>query len=156
MVNAFLHCVPVFMCSKEGTRPKILAKKFNLKLVEGLVEIIKYTFSSLAGSNFGLLTCIYIGSSFVWKLDGTVNCFQNWQGIAALFLLFYTIPFSFSLALGTKLLKDGRISNLHFIFSCILPLPFCIIWLSCIWQNGVKYNSRKNQGERSKRTTGEI
>ena len=125
----FITTYIVFLCSKPDTKPKRLAKKFYLKLMEGLVEIIKYTFSSLAGSNFGLLTCVYIGSTFVWKLDGTVSCFQDWQGIAALFLLFYTIPFSFSLALGTKLLKDGKISSLHFIFSCILPLPFCIIWL---------------------------
>ena len=125
----FITTYIVFLCSKPDTKLKRLAKKFYLKLMEGLVEIIKYTFSSLAGSNFGLLTCVYIGSAFVWKLDGTVLCFQDWQGIAALFLLFYTIPFSFSLALGTKLLKDGKISSLHFIFSCILPLPFCIIWL---------------------------
>ena len=105
--------------------------------MEGLVEIIKYTFSSLAGSNFSLLTCVYVGTTSVWKLDGTVTCFQNWQGIAALFLLFYAIPFSFSLALGTKLLKDGKISSVHFIFSCILPLPFCILWLFlyiCKWR----------------------
>ena len=121
----FITTYVVFLCSKPDTKPKRLAKKFYLKLMEGLVEIIKYTFSSLAGSNFGLLTCVYIGSAFVWKLDGTVSCFQDWQGIAALFLLFYTIPFSFSLALGTKLLKDGKISSMHFIFSCILPLPFC-------------------------------
>ena len=125
----FITTYFVFLCSKPNTKPKILAKNFYLKLMEGLVEIIKYTFSSLAGSNFSLLTCVYIGSLFVWKFDGTVTCFQGWQGIAALFLLFYTIPFSFSLALGTKLLKDGKISSVHFIFSCILPLPFCIIWL---------------------------
>ena len=119
----------IYLCSKPDTRAKILAKKFHLKLVEGLVEVTKYTFSSLAGSNFALLTCVYIGTNYVWKLDGTVTCFQDWQDIAGL-LLFYMIPLSFSLALGTKLLKEGKISSVHFIFSCIMPLPFCMLWLS--------------------------
>ncbi len=118
-----------YVCSGKNQKAKQYAKKFHLKLVEGLVEVIKYTFSSLANNNFALLSCVYIGQSYVWKLDGNVSCFTTWQGLAGLFLIFYTVPFSFTLAYGTKLIKEGKISSTHFILSCIVPLPFCFIWL---------------------------
>ncbi len=118
----------VFRLSRQGSKVRALSNTFRLKLIEGLVEVIKYTYSSLAGSNFSLLTCIYIGNTHVWRLDGTVTCFQQWQGFAAIVLFFYTIPFSFSLALGSKLIKEGKISSIHFLLSCILPLPFCLLW----------------------------
>ncbi len=133
-----IYCLWVFMffvtytilsCSCKNSSVRKLGNKFRLKLVEGLVEVIKYTYSSLAGSNFSLLTCIYIGNSLVWKLDGTVMCFQQWQGAAAFVLVFYTIPFCLSLSLGSQLLKEGKISSSHFLLSCILPLPFCVLWL---------------------------
>ncbi len=127
----------VLICSSEGSKRKAFVNRFRLKLIEGLVEVIKYTFSSLAGSNFSLLTCVFLGDDFVWKLDGTITCFQQWQGLAALFLLFYTIPFSFSLALGSKFLKEGKISSTHFLLSCIMPLPACGLWLClylCKWR----------------------
>ncbi len=117
------------VCSGDNKKAKEYARKFHLKLIEGLVEVIKYTFSSLANNNFALLSCVFIGQSYVWKLDGNISCFTTWQGLAGLFLIFYTVPFSFTLAYGTKLIKEGKISSTHFILSCILPLPFCFIWL---------------------------
>ncbi len=116
-------------CNTRNTRLGKYANKFRLKLIEGLVEVIKYSYSSLANNNFSLLSCVVVGSTYVWKYDGNVTCFTYWQGYAVLFLVFYTIPFSFTLACGTKLLKKGWISSASFVASCILPLPYCIIWL---------------------------
>ena len=147
MILFLIVCTVKALCDGQK-RPAKIAKGFYLKLIEGLVEIIKYTYSSLAGSNFSLLTCIFIGNSFVWKLDGTVTCFQKWQGFAALGLLFYTIPFSFSLAMGSKLLKEGKISSHHFLFSCILPLPFCLLWFLlyiCKWRHSSQKGAKASQ-----------
>ncbi len=135
----FMFAITCVLCAfaHKGSKLKVLSNKFRLKLIEGLVEVIKYTYSSLASSNFSLLTCIYIGDSLIWKLDGTVTCFQQWQTSAAIFLLYYTIPFIFSLAIGAQLLKQGKISSSHFLFSCLMPLPFCLLWsflYLCKWR----------------------
>ena len=117
--------------------PKIKTLFTNLQafLTTGIIEIIKYSYSSFAKLTFMTLTCVGLSDSYVWFYDGTVTCLSKFQ-IGMLFLgINYTIPFFLSLALGIKLLSRRAISSLTFILSCIFPLPFILLWLPKLMQN---------------------
>ncbi len=116
----------------------------RIKLIRGIVEIIKYTYSGFAGITIMAMTCVKVLDEFVWKFDGTVNCLAPWQiGILSVGLG-YTIPFFLVIILGTKLMRDHQISGTLFLMGCILPPPFlfyCITvqcYRKCINNNGQK------------------
>ena len=101
----------------------------KLKFIKGIVEIIKYTYGGFTGIIFICLTCVTIADDLVWKYDGTVYCWSQWQQWMILICSMYVIPFPLMLILGLKLLQQRRITSTNFLFGCILPLPFLIIWI---------------------------
>ena len=101
----------------------------KLKFIKGIVEIIKYTYGSFTGIIFICLTCVTVADDLVWKYDGTVYCWSQWQQWMILICSVYVIPFPLMLILGLKLLQERRITSTNFLFGCILPLPFLIIWI---------------------------
>ena len=103
--------------------------KFKLKLVEGYVETMKYSYSGLAGVTFIYLTCVDVGESEFWKYNAEVQCMSSWQYGVICFAIIYTVPFSFTTILGGKLLQKGQIGYLQFMIACFLPLPFLVYWL---------------------------
>ncbi len=104
-------------------------RSFKLKLIEGYVETIKYSYSGLAGATFLLVTCVEIGGTFYWKYDANIECISSWQHVVIAFAVVYTVPFSVVTFLGIKLLQKGRIGHIQFMFACLLPLPFLLLWL---------------------------
>ena len=109
-----------------------LAKKFDsfrLKLIAGLIEIIKYTYAGFCSIIFMSLVCAQIGNEYVWWYDGTNVCLENWQIVIVIFAAFYAVPFPLTLAVGMKLLKQNKISPLVFVCSCLFPLPTLFIML---------------------------
>ncbi len=52
---------------------------FRLRLVRGLIEIIKYTYAGFCGIIFMSLVCAKVGHKYVWWYDGTNVCLENWQ-----------------------------------------------------------------------------
>ena len=52
-------------------------KAFRMKLIEGYVETMKYSYSGLAGSTFIFLTCITIGDQRYWKYNAEHRCFSE-------------------------------------------------------------------------------
>ena len=100
----------------------------KLRFVKGIVEIIKYTYGGFTGVIFICLTCVTIGDDFVWKYDGTVYCWSQWQQWMIVVCSGYVIPFPIMLIFGLKLLQQRRITSTNFIFGCIVPLPFLMIW----------------------------
>ncbi len=101
----------------------------KLRFVNGLVEIIKYTYSGFTGLVFLSLTCVTMSSKSRWLFDGTVECLNHWQYSMFLFSIFYIFPMPFLLAFGMKLLKLEKIKGYHFLVGCMVPLPFLLIWL---------------------------
>ena len=95
---------------------------FKLKLIRGLIEIIKYTYAAFCGIIFISLVCSKIGNKYVWWYDGTNVCLENWQVLVMIFGAFYAVPFPLALVLGLKLLKQNKISPTIFVFSCLCPL----------------------------------
>ena len=97
-------------------------ESFRLKLIRGVIEIIKYTYAGFCSIIFMSLVCAQIGNKYVWWYDGTNICLENWQILIVIFAAFYAIPFPLALILGLKLLKQNKISPTIFICSCLCPL----------------------------------
>ncbi len=111
-----------------------IIEHLELKLVKGMVEIIKYTYSAFCGILFMSLVCVQIGDKYVWWYDGTEVCFENWQVLVVLFVLLYAAPFPFVLFMGMKLLKQGRITAANFVTcTCLFfPLLSLLYWSTCV------------------------
>ncbi len=111
------------------------AKKFDsfkLKLVGGLIEIIKYTYAGFCGIIFSSLVCAQIANKYVWWYDGTNVCLENWQIVIVIFAVFYAVPFPSALALGMKLLRQNKISPMSFVCCCLFPLVALVVMLISI------------------------
>ena len=102
---------------------------FKLRLVGGLIEIIKYTYAGFCGIIFSSLVCAQIGNKYVWWYDGTNVCLEKWQVVIVIFAAFYAVPFPLTLALGMKLLKENKISPVSFVCCCLFPLLGLIFML---------------------------
>ncbi len=107
---------------KRTSTLKRWAQSFKIKLIIGLVEIIKYTYGGFCGIIFMSLVCTQIGTKYVWWYDGTNVCLENWQILMVIFAVFYALPFPLILILGLKMLKQNEISAFKFICSCLCPL----------------------------------
>ena len=105
-------------------------ESFKLKLVIGLIEIIKYTYAGFCNIIFMSLVCAQIGSKYVWWYDGTNVCLENWQVMIVIFAVFYAVPFPLTLSLAMKLLRENKISTAIFICCCLIPLVSLIaMWI---------------------------
>ncbi len=106
-------------------KSRSMAKGFDLcklRMVGGVIEIIKYTYAAFCGLIFMSLVCTEIGNKSVWLHDGTNTCLENWQIVIAGFAVFYAVPFPLTLILAMKLLKQNKISPAVFVCSCLVPL----------------------------------
>lgn len=86
-----------------------------MKLIEGYVETMKYSYSGLAGSTFIFLTCITIGDQRYWKYNAEHRCFSEWQISVIIFAFVYTVPFAVTTMFGIKLLQKRKdwVQTLH-------------------------------------------
>ncbi len=96
-------------------------ESFRMKLVGGIVEIIKYTYAGFCGLIFMSLVCAKVGREYLWWYDGTNVCLENWQIIVVIFAVMYAFPFPFVLATGLGLLKQNNISAAAFVCCCLCP-----------------------------------
>ena len=109
-----------------------LSHKFNyfkLKLIEGYVETMKYSYSGLAGVTFLYLITVDIGGQLYWKYNAEVKFPSDWQYGVIVFAAIYTMPFSITTILGGKLLQRGKIGYVQFMIACFVLLPYLIYWL---------------------------
>ena len=109
----------VFRIRKHKFSEKI--KGFKLKLIEGYVETMKYSYSGLAGVTFIYLTCVGIGEHYYWKYNAEIQCFSNWQLAVVAFAIVYTVPFSITTILSSYLLKRGKIGYVQFMVGVFSP-----------------------------------
>ncbi len=140
----------ILMKSENYTPMARRTKSFKLKLVRGVIEIIKYTFAGFCGIIFLSLVCVQIGESYVWFHDGTNVCLEKWQIIIVIFALFYALPFPSILFLGLKMLKQNKISPTIFVFSCLFPLPALVFMLihTCV-RKGIRVKETPALSEES-------
>ncbi len=100
-------------------------KSFRLKMVQGLIEIMKYTYSGFCEIIFMSLLCVKLGSDYVWWYDGTNVCLENWQLAMVMLGLVYAVPFPLALLSSMIMLKAKYITAWQFICCCLFePLAF--------------------------------
>ncbi len=109
-------------------------KKFKIKLILGLVEIIKYTYLGFTSIVFYSLTCTSVDGNAVWFYDGSVQCYSVWQTVMIIFCLVYILPYPFMVYLGVKLLSNEKISQKSFFLALYFPLPVMPYWLFLLWK----------------------
>ncbi len=118
---------------------------FKMKLIGGIVEIIKYTYAGFCGLIFMSLACTQLGNDYVWWYDGTNVCLENWQISIIIFAAFYAFPFPFVLVSGLKLLRNNEISAATFVCCCLCPLValLSILIYKCVKaKKTVQYNEQ--------------
>ncbi len=119
-----INILTQYILKKEPVCPAM-----KLKLIGGLVKIIKYSYGGLTKIVFFSLLCVNIGPNTVWFHDASVNCFSLWQNIMILFGICYVLPFPFMLFFGMKCLKDGKFSGNILLAGTCCPLPFFCLFL---------------------------
>ncbi len=123
---------------KHGTTAKETNDKMlriKCKLIQGIIEIVKYTYSGICTVIFMSLVCVQIGSNYVWWYDATNTCLQTWQTVMVILALVYALPFPVALFFGMKMLRGNQISARKFIICCIFP-PLSIFL-------AIKYHNKK-------------
>ncbi len=105
-------------------------KSFSIQdtFVNGLIEIMKYTYTSLSDVMFYSLICVMIGDVMVWFYDGSEKCFSIWQISMMLFGLLHIFPFPLALFIGLKKLINNQLSSSIFLTSLCFPGPFLAFW----------------------------
>ncbi len=117
---------------------------FKMKLVNGIVEIIKYTYAGFCGVIFMSLACTQLGKDYVWWYDGTNVCLENWQIAIVIFAAVYAFPFPIVLVYGLKMLKRNEISAATFISCCLCPLAIIVFMVK---QKFMKANMTEEEGK---------
>ncbi len=110
----------------ENATPK---RSFSMRLSQGFVLCLLFTYQKLATTSFTLLNCVPVGSESVLFIEGTVTCYQMWQYGVMAYTIICIVPFCMTLLIGPGLLKDGLISLPQFFIGCIVPLPFFLYWI---------------------------
>ncbi len=101
-------------------------ENMRIKLMSGLLEIIKYTYSGFTSIVFYTLVCTSVAGNYVWLYDGSVQCYSEWQTVMIIFGLTYILPYPALFVVGMKLIAQNRISGKYFFAACCIPLPFLL------------------------------
>ena len=126
-------CIVLLVSEKKGLGSMSKLKCFRLKLIEGYIETIKYSYSGLAGATFLFLTCISINGEKFWFYNAEIKCFSNLQFFVILFACTFTFPFSIATIWGCSLLEQCKIGHVQFMLACSFPLPFLVYWIGAFF-----------------------
>ena len=115
---------------------------FNIRLLIALLDIMTYSYQTIADASFKFLHCVSVGDKKVLFIDGSVKCFMFYQYIAMIYSAICIFPFFLIFIFGPKLLRKRRINKTNFLLSCIFPLPFLAWWFVKFRVNKSKDNSQ--------------
>ena len=102
------------------------------RFIGAFIALILYTYEYISENGFNLLRCVHISSinQNVMFIDGTEECYQEWQYVVIVFVLVYVVPMFAVVSIAPVLLRERRIKVAVFVFSLIFPLillPFLIV-----------------------------
>jgi len=121
--DEFIHCVCRYRKSNQQQQ-----HGFSIKLSTGFVLALLFTYQKLATTSFTLLNCVPVNDSSVLFVQGTIECYQTWQYIVAVYTATCIIPFCAALLIGPGLLKDRLIGLTELFLAFLIPLPFLVRW----------------------------
>lgn len=103
-------------------------KSFKTRLASGFILALLFMFQKLGTTTFILLNCVPVKDKMVLFIDGTITCYETWQYAVMAYTTICVTPFFLVLLVGPTLLRQGKISLLHFFIASLCPLPFLFIW----------------------------
>ncbi len=116
----FLLTIPL----KDSSRKKTLC----LSLASGFLVGILVFYQSIANMLFSFVSCVKLGETHVLYLDGTVECFEWWQILVVILIIFWVFPFIAILSVAQVLLANQMIPASEFFLSCLFPLGLLLWW----------------------------
>ena len=108
---------------------------FTERALGAFIHISLLMYVSTTRLSLGLLDCVPYKNTKVLYIDGTIQCYQNFQYVLMGYVLLSVFPFCMVPFLGSYVLNLRLISVTQFCFGCILPLPFCCNWLRLLLRN---------------------
>lgn len=79
-------------------------------------------------------------------IQGTIDCYQDWQYAVAGYVATCVVPFCFVVLLGPGLLKDGLIQLAELFLALLIPPPFLLRW---IWIRARQWLTRRQSAKRN-------
>ena len=149
-------------CSNKNTEPtnrnsnKKSTMTFKIRLLIALLDIMTYSYQTMADSTLKLLHCVSVGDKRVLFIDGSVTCFVFYQYFAMIYNTVCIFPFFLIFIFGPKLLRKKRITKSHFLLSCIFPLPYLSLWFIKFSAFKSKYNNESVADSLKKDETEEL
>ncbi len=135
---AFIILYLVTQCMSSANKNTSTLEYFKLRMINGLVEIIKYTYLGFTSIVFFSLTCISVDGNLVWFYYGSVQCYSIWQKLMITFCLVFIFPYPLLVYLGMKLLRKQKISRHSFMVAIYFPLPALLVWIFILNRHGKK------------------
>ncbi len=152
---AFLCVLMLEWCAKVFYHKTCRFENTKIKLISGLIEILKYTYLGLTSIVFYSLVCMSVAGNWVWFYDGSVKCYSKWQVAMIIFGLTYVLPYPLLIGLGMKMIIKKRISIYHFFVACCFPLPFVVCWLFVDTKQQT-YFKQQNENQTSHQTSSKM
>ena len=109
---------------------------FSVRLRVTTIQIMLLAYSTVTNMTINVVNCVPINGHLVLYMDGTIRCFNWFQVLALLFIIFWVVPFPFALVLGIHSMHCSTMSYYQFIFALIFP--FCYVF----WDTVGKYVKR--------------
>ena len=95
----------------------------NRTLIQTFLFVFLISYQQIIRGAFTLIQCVEINEYKFLYVLADIQCFTWWQIVIKIFLVFYILPLLFVLSHLPFHLKDRKITNQHFILSCIFPTP---------------------------------
>ena len=108
------------------------------------METLLLAYSAVANVGFSLVRCVPLGSETRWFYNGNVKCLQWWQYLAIFFILFYVVPFIFTLAWASIKIQQRKITARELFLATLFPLPLLFFW---IFKAGKSFRQNENAPE---------
>ncbi len=139
----------VFLCVlKEVIRDnRGRVEKLGLKLIAGLLEIVKYTYLGFTSIIFYSLVCTPVAGNQVWFYDASVQCYSKWQVVMLIFGLTFILPYPFLFYFGAKYIRRKHLSGYWFMVASLFPLPALVYWAFVTLQRERKKYDTANLGK---------
>ncbi len=130
---------------KKHTRMFNFSLTLKNTLLKAYVDMMKFSFSGVAGATFLYLTCTEIDGIYYWEYNGNIKCISTWQWVVIGFSILYTLPFPIMTVQGIRLLGSGCIPYWQFMLGMCFPLPYLLFWH--VFYSKVIYENKENQSK---------
>ena len=141
MVLAFSF-ISLFIRIVTKRSKKFQSKVWYSRATLAILLLIMYANQNIMSTLFSLVHCITISDKSHLFIHANTECWQVWQIVIILYMVFFQIPQCVVFLFGPSLIHLGIIKTWHFIASLFLPVQFVCYWVYLIIKNRSKIASQ--------------